>query len=163
PPARAPHPRPRAAVLAGAAADPRRRTAYRHDLAPHRHRARPHPRRHPHRHRRHRRAHHPADHHPGRHPALLPGHPPAPPPPPQPSKTGTTPELSAGGGITTKAKSFTTRPDPTRPSSTKDAGTTPCDLHERHLAAHRSEEVQYATRGFIRGACIEERRTLTPA
>ena len=28
---------------------------------------------------------------------------------------------------------------------------TPSDLHERHLAANRSEEVQYATRGFALG------------
>ena len=40
---------------------------------------------------------------------------------PRPSKTGTTPELSAGSGITTKAKSSTTRPDPTRRPFTKDA------------------------------------------
>ena len=38
-----------------------------------------------------------------------------------PSKSGTTPELSAGSGITTKAKSSTTRPDPTRQPATKDA------------------------------------------
>ena len=55
--------------------------------------------------------------------------------PPAPSRSGTTPELSAGSGITTKAKSSTTRPAPTRQPATKDAGTTPCDLHERHLAA----------------------------
>ena len=72
--------------------------------------------------------------------------------PPAPSRSGTTPELSAGSGITTKTKSSTTRPDPTRQPATKDAGTTPCDLHERHLATNRSEEVQYATRGFNRGA-----------
>ena len=71
---------------------------------------------------------------------------------PAPSRSGTTPELSAGSGITTKAKSSTTRPDPTRQPATKDADTTPSDLHERHLATNRSEEVQYATRGFIRGA-----------
>ena len=40
---------------------------------------------------------------------------------------------------------------PNPPTPTKDAGTTPCDLHERHLTTNRSEEVQYATRGFIRG------------
>ena len=57
-----------------------------------------------------------------------------------------------GSGITTKDKSSTTRPDPTRQPATKDAGTTPSDLHEHHLAINRSEEVQYATRGFIRGA-----------
>ena len=71
--------------------------------------------------------------------------------PPPPSRSGTTPELSAGSGITTKAKSSTTRPAPTRQPATKDAGTTPCDLHERHLAANRSEEVQYATRGLSFG------------
>jgi hypothetical protein len=43
-------------------------------------------------------------------------------------------------------------PGPNPPARTKDAGTTPCDLHERHLPANRSEEVQYATRRFIRGA-----------
>src|SRR5262249_17893195 len=48
-------------------------------------------------------------------------------------------------------KSSTTRPGPTRRPATKDVGTTPCDLHERDLAAKRSEEVQYATRGFARG------------
>ena len=57
-----------------------------------------------------------------------------------------------GSGITTKVKSSTTRPVPIRLPATKDAGTTPCDLHERHLAVNRSEEVQYATRGFMRGA-----------
>lgn len=55
-----------------------------------------------------------------------------------PSKTGSTPELSQGSGITTKTKSST----PAGPSplpSIKDAGTTPCDLHERHLATNRSQ------------------------
>ena len=42
-------------------------------------------------------------------------------------------------------------PGPNPPAPTKDAGTTPCDLHERHLTTNRSEEVQYATRGFMRG------------
>jgi len=73
PPARTLYPRPRAAVLAGAAARPGRRTPRRPDLAPHRHRTRPHPRRHPHRKRRHRRAHDPADHHPSSHFARLSG------------------------------------------------------------------------------------------
>ena len=83
--------------------------------------------------------------------------------PPAPSRSGTTPELSAGSGITTKAKSSTTRPDPTRQPATKDAGTTPCDLHERHLAVNRSEEVQYATRGFARGVRGGVLTILTPA
>ncbi len=42
-------------------------------------------------------------------------------------------------------------PGPNPPPATKDAGTTPSDLHERHLPANRSEEVQYAARGFMRG------------
>jgi hypothetical protein len=72
--------------------------------------------------------------------------------PPAPSRSGagsgTTPELSVGSDITTKAKSSISHPDPTRSPAIKDAGTTPSDLHERHLATNRSEEVQYATRGF---------------
>ena len=67
------------------------------------------------------------------------------------SGSNATPELPAASGITTKPKSSTTRPGPTRRPATKDAGTTPSDLHERHLAAHRSEEVQYATRGLTVG------------
>jgi hypothetical protein len=34
------------------------------------------------------------------------------------------------------------------PAPAKDAGTTPCGLHERNLAVNRSEEVQQATRGL---------------
>ena len=44
-------------------------------------------------------------------------------------------------------------PGPNPQPATKDADTTPCDLHERHLAVNRSEEVQYATRRFALGAC----------
>ena len=47
--------------------------------------------------------------------------------------------------------------------ATKDADTTPCDLHERHLAVNRSEEVQYATRGFALGACGGLARILMPS
>ena len=67
PPARAAHPRPRAAVLAGAAAGASRRTTHRADLGHHQPSTRSGPRRHPHRDRRHRRAHHPTQHRPSRH------------------------------------------------------------------------------------------------
>src|SRR5207237_6288917 len=64
---------------------------------------------------------------------------------------------------TTKAKSSTTRPGPTHQPATKDADTTPSDLHEHHLATNRSEEVQYATRGFALGACGGLARILIPS
>ena len=54
-------------------------------------------------------------------------------------------------------------PGPNPPPATKDAATTPSDLHERHLAAHRSEEVQYATRGFILGIWTPLSTTSIPA
>ena len=54
-------------------------------------------------------------------------------------------------------------PGPNPPPPTKDAGTTPCDLHERHLATNRSQEVQYATRGFALGACGGLARILIPS
>ena len=61
---------------------------------------------------------------------------------------------------------------PTRAPAPPPSGpATPCrrsrgyraDLHERHLAANRSEEVQYATRGFALGACGGLARILTPS
>ena len=52
---------------------------------------------------------------------------------------------------------------PARQPATKDAGTTPCDLHERHLAVNRSEEVQYATRGFMRGVRMLQSTVRIPA
>jgi hypothetical protein len=69
--------------------------------------------------------------------------------------------IVSGQRYNDKAKSSTTRPHPTRPPI-KDAATTPCDLHERHLAANRSEEVQYATRGFARGVRDGVFTTVTP-
>ena len=61
PPPRTPHPRPRAALLARAAADPGRRTPHRQDLAADQPRAGPAAPGHPHRARRHRRADHRPD------------------------------------------------------------------------------------------------------
>jgi hypothetical protein len=62
-----------------------------------------------------------------------------------------------------KAKSSTTRPDPTHQPATKDADTTPSHLHEHHLATNRPEEVQYATRGFALGARGGLARILMPS
>ena len=71
--------------------------------------------------------------------------------PPPPSKTGTTPELSAGSGITTKARCSTTRPTPaTRPTARRPvARHEPPDQHQ-HQHQHNEhpnqpEGVQYAT------------------
>ena len=57
-------------------------------------------------------------------------------------KTGTTPELSPGSGITTKAKSSTTRrPQPARPPPRTPARHRTTCMNPR-LATNRSEEVQ---------------------
>jgi hypothetical protein len=58
------------------------------------------------------------------------------------------PTTDCGSQYNDKGETLYDPPGPTRQAATKGAGTTPSHLHERHLAANRSEEVQYATRGF---------------
>ena len=69
-------------------------------------------------------------------------------------KSGSTPGLSAASATTTKDRSSTTRPAPTRqPPTTACHGSPTGDLHKHQPPTNQPDEVQYATRGFALGQC----------